>query len=60
MIIVIGKEDKALIADAQAYVRQAGDYEMRHSVSSYPARKRIKEDCEKIANRLLKAIGVKV
>lgn len=62
MIIVIGKEDKALIADAQAYVRICGE-QYRKDTNYFLGKKEnnlaLAKDCENIADRLLRAIGVK-
>ena len=61
MIIVIGKKDKALIADAQAYVRQCGEQWLKKPwLGEKGYNERIAKDCRKIADRLLRAIGIKV
>ena len=62
MIIVIGKKDKALIADAQAYVRQCGEQWLKDKpwLGDKGNNERIAKDCRKIADRLLRTIGIKV
>lgn len=59
MIIVIGKKDKALLLDAQAYVAQCGKSFYRDGYTDRETAKILDEDCQKIANRLLKAVGNK-
>lgn len=59
MIIVIGKEDRAKMLDAQAYVHQYGKLLYHQPHSSYESSKTIDADCQKIANRILKALGKK-
>ena len=56
MIIIIGKEDKLLVQDAQAYIQQCGSYIKRKKAIGWES---ISEDCYKIARRLRKAIGLK-
>ena len=62
MIIVIGKKDKELIADAQAYVRQCGEFWEKDKpwLEDKSNNERIVKDCNKIADRLLRTIGIKV
>lgn len=57
MIIVIGKEDKALLRDAVAYVSQCGKNFYRDGYTKYKDAQVLDKDCQKIAKRLLKAIG---
>ena len=59
MIIVIGKEDRAKMLDAQAYVWQYGKLQYHQPHAKYESAKRIDDDCTKIANRILKALGKK-
>lgn len=59
MIIVIGKEDRAKMLDAQAYVHQYGKLMLREQWTSRDSAKIIDADCQKIANRILKALGKK-
>lgn len=59
MIIVIGKEDRLNMKDVQAYVHNYGDVISRDPNLSYESRQHINIDCQKLANRILKAIGSK-
>lgn len=59
MIIVIGKEDRAKMLDAQAYVHQYGKLMLQEQWTSRDSAKIIDTDCQKIANRILKALGKK-
>jgi hypothetical protein len=59
MIIVIGKEDRAKMLDAQAYVHQYGKLMLQEQWTSRDSAKIIDADCQKIANRILKALGKK-
>ena len=60
MIIVIGKEDRAKMMDAQAYVHQYGKLMLQEQWTSRDSAKIIDADCQKIANRILKALGKKL
>lgn len=57
MIIVIGKEERALVKDACAYILQCGSYLKREDKKHGEL---LRADCVKIARRLFKAIGEKV
>ena len=59
MIIVIGKEDRAKMMDAQAYVHQYGKLMLKLQWTSQDSAKIIDDDCQNIANRILKALGKK-
>lgn len=59
MIIVIGKEDRAKMLDAQAYVHQYGKLLYHQPHTDYESAKTIDNDCQNIANRILKALGKK-
>ena len=54
MIIVIGKEDKALLKDAQVYLRERGDiYAIEKPLfGSSNTNTILKEDCYKIGRRI--------
>lgn len=56
MIIVIGKKDEALLKDAVAYISQCGKSFYRDGYTKYKDAKVFDADCQKIANRLLKAL----
>lgn len=60
MIIVIGKKDRASMMDAQAYVHQYGELMLKEQWVSPDSAKIIDEDCQNIANRILKALGKKL
>lgn len=59
MIIVIGKKDKALLRDAVAYIFQCGKKFYFDGITKNEEAKVLDNDCQKIANRLLKAVGEK-
>jgi hypothetical protein len=60
MIIVIGKKDRASMMDAQAYVHQYGELMLKEQWVNPDSAKIIDEDCQNIANRILKALGKKL
>ena len=60
MIIVIGKKDRASMMDAQAYVHQYGKLILKEQWANPDSAKIIDADCQKIANRILKALGKKL
>ena len=61
MIIVIGKKDKALLKDAQVYLRERGDIYATEKplFGGTKYNTSLKEDCYKIGRRICKAIGIK-
>ncbi|MBP5722079.1 MAG: hypothetical protein J6X18_00645 [Bacteroidales bacterium] len=59
MIIIIGKKDRDLMRDAQAYVHQCGLNFFHDGVTKYENAKVLNKDCQSIANRILKALGDK-
>ena len=60
MIIVIGKEDRALLKDAQVYLRERGKiYLTEKPIFGNPeSNKKLKDDCFKIARRICKALRI--
>ena len=59
MIIIIGKKDRNLMRDAQAYVHQCGNNFYNDRLTKYETAKVLDKDCQRIANRILKALGDK-
>lgn len=59
MIIIIGKQDKLNMKDVQAYVHNYGDVISKDPNLSYESSQRINIDCQRLANRILKALGDK-
>lgn len=59
MIIIIGKKDRLNMKDIQAYIHNYGDIISKNTELSYESRQLINVDCQKLANRILKALGEK-
>lgn len=60
MILVFGKKDKALIAKAQDYIRMCAKYYMEDTKTTNSEAQMHYKKCEKIADRLLNCIGIKI
>lgn len=60
MILVFGKKDKALVVEAQDYIRICAKYYMEDTKTTHSDACKHYKKCEKIADRLLNCIGIKV
>lgn len=56
MILVFGKKDKELIADAAAYVLQAGKNFYYDGYTNYKTAVQLDNDCQRICKRFMKIL----